>query len=267
MNLFQTAEYLQIFTRHFCQEKDIVEEVWEKYQGGLILLGMKPVLNGQEVSDYAKTDIKDLPKGFKTIQLDYVREDCQTFNSLRGDSLKVEKQEVAPFINLPKTFEEYLTSLKRKYRKEIKRKIKRLEEVKYEAVKEDNLAEFIRLHRLSDPAKDKFMSEQMADFFKDMFEAKIPGWEQRLDFLKIEGKYAAGILSFVNETEWWLYNSGFDPAYSYFSAGVNLKALSIKQAIETGKTKYDFLRGNERYKYELGAKDLQLYKLLLKKVI
>lgn len=263
MNLFQRKEYLEIFLKHFCVRENIIEEIWEKVDNKLVLLGMKPILNGQEVTDYAKTDIKELPQGYKKIQLDYVREDSETFHNLRGDSSQVEKQEVAPYIDLPKTWEEYLSSLKRKYRKEIKRKLKRLGEVKHEVIKEDNFKEFIRLHRLSDPLKEKFMSEEMVDFFKDVYEAKIPDWEARLDFLKIKGKAVAGIMSFVSEKEWWLYNSGFDPEYSFYSVGVVLKALSIKQAIEMGKKKYDFLRGSERYKYELGAKDLQLYKLVL----
>lgn len=262
--MFQTKEYLEVFTKHFCEEKDIVEGIWEKVEDKLILLGMKPVLGKEEVTDYAKTDIKDLPKGDKKIQLDYVREDSESFTSLRGVSSQVERQEVAPYIDLPKTWEEYLGGLERKDRKELKRKLRRLEEVEHEFTTNDNLEEFVRLHRLSDPAKNKFMSEPMAEFFKDVYEAKIPGWQGRLDFLKIEGKFAAGIISFVSQDEWWLYNSGYDLAFSYYSVGLLLKALSVKEAIEQGKKKYDFLRGSERYKYELGGKDLQLYRIEIK---
>ena len=61
--------------------------------------------------------------------------------------------------------------------------------------------------------------------------------------------------------EWWLYNSGYDPSYSFYSVGLLLKAQSIHWAIEQGKKKYDFLRGNERYKYDLGAKNLRLYRI------
>ena len=107
------------------------------------------------------------------------------------------------------------------------------------------------------------MSEPMERFFKDVYRAKIPGWQTSLSFLKIEDKYAAGIMSFESDDEWWLYNSGYDPQFSYYSVGLLLKALSIKQAIEAGKKKYDFLRGKERYKYELGGKDLQLYRIKL----
>ena len=68
-------------------------------------------------------------------------------------------------------------------------------------------------------------------------------------------------MTFANQDELWLYNSGFDPEFSFYSTGVVLKALSIKKAVEDGKKKYDFLRGGERYKYELGAKDLQLFRI------
>lgn len=261
MNLFQTEEYLAIFKQHFCKDEDVVEGVWEKYEDKLILLGMKPVLGGQEVTDYAKTDIDKLPEGFKKIQLDYVREDSETYLKFKD---KAQKIEVAPYIDLPHTWGEYLEKLERKYRKELKRKFKRLEEVGHEFVEENNLTEFFRLHRLSDPAKNKFMTEEMASFFKDVFELKIPGWKPNLSFLKIEGKYVAGIMSFVSSDEWWLYNSGYDPEQAYYSVGLLLKAWSIKKAIETGKKKYDFLRGSERYKYELGAKNLQLYKIEIK---
>ena len=257
MNLFQTQEYLEIFKKHFCEEKNIIDGIWEKVEDKLILLGMKPVLGKEEVTDYAATNIKDLPKGYKKIQLDYVREDSETYRRFGPG----QKQEVSPYIDLPKTWEEYLGGLERKDRKELKRKLRRLEEVEHEFTTNDNLEEFVRLHRLSDPAKNKFMSEPMARFFQDVYETKFPGWKTVLSFLKIEGKFAAGIISFVSQDEWWLYNSGYDLAFSYYSVGLLLKALSVKEAIEQGKKKYDFLRGSERYKYELGGKDLQLYKL------
>jgi len=255
MNLFQTKEYLNVFKEHFGGE--VVEEIWEKTEDRLILLGMKPVLGGQEVTDFAKTDIKALPSGFKRIQLDYVREDCETYQRFGPGK----PQEVSPYLNLPGSWEEYLAGLKRRNRKELKRKLKRLETVEHSFETENNLEEFFRLHRLSDPAKNKFMSREMAEFFKDVWQADYPDWKKNLSFLKIEGEYAAGIMSFISQDEWWLYNSGYDPRFSFYSAGLLLKAWSIRRAIELGKKRYDFLRGRERYKYELGAKDLQLYRI------
>ena len=271
MNLFETPEYLEIFKRHFCEEKNIVEGIWEKHEDKLILVGMKLVLGKEEVTDYAPMNLITLPEEYKKIQLDYVREDSGTYKYFTRQKqvfrrVVFSKQEVSPYIILPKTWEEYLESLERKHRKELKRKIKRLEAEKSfyecsEATVKEDFEEFVRLHRLSDPAKNQFMSEAMKAFFWDIMTKPIAGWQSSLCFLKIEGKTAAGIMSFESQEEYWLYNSGYDLEFSYYSVGLLLKAHSIKKAIEAGKKKYDFLRGNERYKYELGAKDLQLYKI------
>lgn len=263
MNFFQTKEYLDIFAKHFCREKDIVEEIWEKPAGKLILLGMKPVLGGEEVTDYGQDNLTVLPSGYKNIQLDYIREDSATYLRFKDHT---KKQVVSPYLDLPATWDEYLGGLERKYRKELKRKIKRLEETnsfyqcRPETVKAD-FEQFVRLHRLSDPNKNRFMSEPMKAFFWDVVTASIPGWATNLCFLKINNEPAAGAVTFVSEAEVWLYNSGYNPDQKYYSVGLLLKAHLIKTAIEAGKKKFDFLRGSERYKYELGAKDLQLYKI------
>ncbi len=258
MNLFQTKEYLEIFFKHFCREQDIVDGIWEKQGDKLLLLGMKPVLGKEEVTDFGYSDIATLPVGYRHFQLDYIREDSATYTRFKD---RAEKIEVSPYIDLPASWDEYLAGLERKHRKEIKRKFKRLEELEYEFVNENNMPEFIRLHRLSDPAKNKFMSSAMAGFFQDVLGTKIPGWQTSLSFLKIDGQYAAGVVGFDSGDEYWLYNSGYDPRFNFYSAGLLLNALTIKLAIEAGKKKYDFLRGSERYKYELGAKDLNLYRI------
>ena len=47
-----------------------------------------------------------------------------------------------------------------------------------------------------------------------------------------------------------LYNSGFDPAHAALSPGLVLLARVVRDAIERGMRRFDFLRGEERYKYE-----------------
>ena len=263
MNLFQTKEYLAVFARHFCHQENIVDGIWEKQEDELILVGMKPVLGKEEVTDYGHDNISALPQEYKNIRLDYIREDSDTYRRFKD---KAVKQEVAPYLDLPGTWEEYLGGLERKYRKELKRKIKRLEETnsfyqcRPETVKGD-FEQFIRLHRLSDPNKNRFMSEPMKAFFWDVVTAAIPGWAPNLCFLKINDEPAAGVVTFVSESEVWLYNSGYNPDQKHYSVGLLLKAHLIKTAIEAGKKKFDFLRGGERYKYELGAKDLPLYRI------
>jgi CelD/BcsL family acetyltransferase involved in cellulose biosynthesis len=56
----------------------------------------------------------------------------------------------------------------------------------------------------------------------------------------------------------YLYNSGFEKDYISLSVGLLSKALCIKDNIESGKKKFDFLKGNEVYKSRLGGKETQL---------
>ena len=51
-------------------------------------------------------------------------------------------------------------------------------------------------------------------------------------------------------------------AYADLSAGIMLCAERIRQAIARGFTAFDFMRGNEPYKYRFGATDQPLYQLL-----
>lgn len=289
--LFQAVGYLKVFSENFCNEKEVIllrvdkgGEVigyggFERLGDRVVFLGMKPVLGKEEVTDYG--DIvcrkgeeekvwKELRRWFKEqgvgkLELDYVREESETLVVLKERG-QVSKQEVAPYIELPKSWEEYLGSLERKHRKELKRKIKRLEETEsfYECSEETverDFEEFVRLHRLSDPEKEKFMSEEMKEFFWKVKRMRVEGWWANLCFLKMDKKSVAGVMCFESEKEVWLYNSGYDPKYRHYSVGLLLKAYKIKKAIEEGKKKYDFLRGGERYKYELGGKDLQLYRI------
>jgi CelD/BcsL family acetyltransferase involved in cellulose biosynthesis len=58
----------------------------------------------------------------------------------------------------------------------------------------------------------------------------------------------------------YLYNSGYNPEYSWLSAGILSKALCIKDSIEKGRKRFDFLKGDEVYKYHLGGQELPLYR-------
>ena len=61
-----------------------------------------------------------------------------------------------------------------------------------------------------------------------------------------------------------LYNSGYDPSLSYFSVGLLLHAMCVKDAIEKGIEYFDFLRGPEPYKAHLGGIQKSLYRMVVK---
>ena len=60
----------------------------------------------------------------------------------------------------------------------------------------------------------------------------------------------------------YLYNAGIDPEAKQASPGVTGAALYFQDRIAAGRRRFDFLRGQERYKYEWGAVDEPIYRVL-----
>jgi len=61
----------------------------------------------------------------------------------------------------------------------------------------------------------------------------------------------------------YFYQSGFDPDYSKHSVGVVTMGLTIKTAIEEGACEYDFLHGDEEYKFHWASEVRDLARLEL----
>ncbi|HET9495073.1 MAG TPA: GNAT family N-acetyltransferase, partial [Chloroflexia bacterium] len=60
----------------------------------------------------------------------------------------------------------------------------------------------------------------------------------------------------------YLYNSGYNPRFSSYSAGVALLAYRIHKAILQGLRYFDFLRGDEDYKFRFDAQETHVYRAL-----
>ena len=181
-------------------------------------------------------------------------------------------QEVCPVIHLPAEWEDYLGTLDKKQRHEIRRKLRKAEsEAKLEwyvvGQEYDFGAEvdrFLSLMGASQPSKAEFLRDQNnLRFFKNILDiAHEKGW-LRLSFLKCNDTHVAAYCDFDYNGHILVYNSGLQPeSYAQLSPGIVLLAYDIRHAIETGHTIYDFLRGNETYKYRMGAEDTRVYKLV-----
>jgi CelD/BcsL family acetyltransferase involved in cellulose biosynthesis len=185
---------------------------------------------------------------------------------------RAEVQDVCPVISLPDTWDAYLDSLDKKQRHEIRRKMRRIEQEtqtrRYTAnntnTLDDAVDTFIHLHKKSDPDKEAFMTVQMVQFFKEICRALFEnGWLQ-LAFIEMDGVEAATMLNFDYNGEILVYNSGYDPsAYAGLSPGIVLLADCIRSAIESGRKRFDFLRGNEDYKFRFGAAATTVHNLLI----
>jgi CelD/BcsL family acetyltransferase involved in cellulose biosynthesis len=181
---------------------------------------------------------------------------------------------VAPRVQLPGTWEEYLASLNKKDRHELRRKIRRVFEsgasVTCEVLSEqhevvEGIEYFLDLHTRSRMDKTQFMTDEMAYFFRRMTSAMAAAGLVRLFMLYINQRPAACVLCFDAGSYLYMYNSGYDPDFSSLAVGFVSKALAVQWAIENGKAGADFLRGNEAYKYDLGARDREIYRLVVRR--
>jgi len=298
---FQTLDWLRLWIKHFGGNPKIFGVYENNSLIGIApfnvvddhieLLGTSPVLGEQLVSDFGdiiakegnekavwlaiiKT-INNLPAGKAGQQLtisnkfviNFIREDSPSLPSLKEMGGKMEENDVAPYVDLPPTWDVYLARLDRHNRHELQRKIRKLEaegafKVCYEGEASD-IDEFFRLMTLSNEQKRNFLSAKMRSFFHDIFATFLPKKLLTLCFLKLDSKNIAAVMGFTFNKQFLLYNSGFDPSFGKFAPGFILKAYLIKHAIEQSFARFDFLRGNERYKYDLGGRQRKLYTVRL----
>jgi CelD/BcsL family acetyltransferase involved in cellulose biosynthesis len=123
---------------------------------------------------------------------------------------------------------------------------------------------FIELHEKSAVEKDEFMDAQMKGFFHAAAQVlHQAGWLQ-LAFIEVNGEKAAAMLNFDYRDSILVYNSGYDPRqYARLSPGIVLLSYCIQWAIELGRAKFDFLRGDEGYKLRFGGQPTEVYRLLI----
>lgn len=261
----------------------------------VVFLGMKPVAGGREITDFGdiiwnqESGIRNQESyrsdvwnaiilffqnlGIQKLQLDFVRQESPTYRAMRelnSSNIKINSLPsdtgIAPYVELPDTWKEYLADMPRKKRKELRRKLRRLEEedsfhyCTEESLKKD-FADLVRLFKASTEAKAEFMNKAMEAYYWDLITADKPGWEARMCFLSVEQKRVAAVLTYQSDELIVFVSSGYDHEYRSFAIGLMLKAYIMKQAIADGKKIADWLRGVQRYKYDLGSVDMPLYRI------
>ena len=213
-------------------------------------------------------------RGVELLSLASVRPDSVVMTSMLttarqcGCEVACEKDEVTLERDLPATWNEYLQILSTKQRHEVRRKLRRLEEagtVGYRFIEDVALVPgfmdvFIRQFVESRTDKATFMTAEMGNFFRSMTDVIFEAGLLRLSVLELDSVPVAALIAFDYNDVVYLYNSGYNPVYSSLSVGVLSKALCIKDSIERGKKRFDFLKGDERYKYHLGGQEVQLYR-------
>ncbi len=184
--------------------------------------------------------------------------------------------EYCPRTYLKGTWEETLASFKIDNRREIRRRQRNLHKnftVEYEVVTcpEDaqrGIEEFIALHQTkwrNDGHSGVFANSAIARFHREVARLFAQrGWLY-LAFMNANGERAATLYCFVFKDDLAVYltgNANRSDVFKY-SPGRVLTAFCMEEAVKMGKKVCDFMRGTEPYKYELDARDVPNWTILM----
>jgi CelD/BcsL family acetyltransferase involved in cellulose biosynthesis len=247
---------------------DYLDLIVEQGREEQVLGALLEYLADEDAPEWDAIELCNVPENSPSLKL------VPALATDRGWSVSISREDVCPIVRLPATWEEYLAGLRGKDRREIRRKLRRAEG-EYQAswyiagpereLKRE-VEEFLRLMAASSPEKEAFLTERMRGFFQALAKAAAErGWLQ-LAFLEVGGRKAATYFNLVYNNRVLVYNSGLDwDAFPSLSAGHVLIAYCIRQAIEDGRQVFDFLRGDERYKYRFGGVDFEVRRLVVRR--
>ena len=190
--------------------------------------------------------------------LPILRELCEQ----KGVPYTSEVLQPSPYIPMKADWEDYLASISKKQRHEIRRKLRNADShhetdwyiVNAEHDLQEEMHAFINMMR-NDPGKVAFLTPEMEVFLAQTAGRALELGQLHLSFLTFDGQKAAAYLSFLAGNKLWVYNSAWDPTFSCCSPGWVLLAKVITWAIEQGLSEVDMMRGDEVYKYRFGGID------------
>lgn len=179
----------------------------------------------------------------------------------RGWNYHQEVYRPTPYIPMPGDFEAYLASIEKKQRHEIRRKMRRADEFEIPvrfyvatdpATIDSEIAGFFNL-MAQDPNKAGFLTESMRAQMTSALRAAFDHGYLWMGFLEVGGVKAAVSVNFDYKNKLWGYNSGVGREYMELSPGWVLLGHVLKWVNDNHRTEFDFMRGDEEYKYRFGA--------------
>ena len=224
-------------------------------------------LDSPDLPDWSVLDCYNLLESSPTLAA------LQAASEKRGWTYQPEKLQHCPAIPLADDWESYLAGIDKKQRHEIRRKMRRIEGpehgvrwyiVENPAQLTDEIEAFFDLMAY-DPEKKSFLTPEMRTQLRLAAQAAYnAGWLQ-MAFIEIDGEKAAGYLNFDYANKIWVYNSGINFDLGALSPGWVLLGYLIQWAIEHGRDSFDFMRGDEDYKYRFGGIDRRIVRASLRR--
>ena len=258
---FVTKEFLDLVIQlNSSSDSDLQHDLFSIKDGTLCNSGSRNYIDYRPNFNLTFKSLKDLnckKVSLDSMHFDQIKEITKLYPE---NSLKISKQDQVVNLMLPASYEEYLAVLPRKKRHELKRKKVRFQEKYPQAVlresKDSEIFEtFIKLHKTSDGDKGNFMNDEVIAFFSSLL--TMDGW--KIYYLEVDNAIAACCFVYEDEVGSYLYNSSKNNTFNEVNPGIIIIDKIIEQLISKEFTFFDFLKGTERYKFDLGGISTQLY--------
>lgn len=192
-----------------------------------------------------------------------------------GWRFRREQEDVCPVVPLSTDWNDLLGRLGKKQRHEIRRKIRRAQDagpirLGYLPLDSGAVGSFIRLHQARWGSRGLFAPGEDGDrgrrFLHRLAELESQEGDQaqfHIGEVVIGDRVAYVLAGFSADRRTFFYNAGLDPAMRDLSPGVVGTAAYLRDRAEAGDTAFDFLRGNESYKYDWGAVDTSIDRITI----
>ena len=175
-----------------------------------------------------------------------------------------------PYLALPDSWEAYLASFSQHRRHEIRRMERKLRRERNVALTdygpdriEDGWRHLARLHALRWEGGGVLRDgawERLHRSFASWLANRHQLWLTSLD---VDGAPVAACYGFSFGDTVYYYQTGWDPLWAHDNVAMILRAAMIRRAIEQGYRKFDFLRGEERYKLAWTSTARSCYELVI----
>jgi CelD/BcsL family acetyltransferase involved in cellulose biosynthesis len=188
-----------------------------------------------------------------------------------------QQEDVCPVVTLADDWESQLASMDRVARHELRRKIRRAERsgplrLDQRPLELASMERFIALHQARWGDAGLFPANADGDrartFLRRLTELEADAGRAAtlsLTEVSVGDRVIASSVAFDDGATCYFYNAGLDPEARDLSPGVVSTAMLMRDRIEAGRHRFDFLRGDERYKYEWGAVDEALERIVVRR--
>ena len=258
---FVKKEFLNL-VRQFNDDQDIIFEDFAISDNTIVNIGNRDLvdyrpaikISKEILEDNSISDINFNSLHYFQVQKILQLEFCK--------SIRIKKSDISVNLLLPGQYKDYLQNLTKKNRHELNRKKRKFSEqiFSYELLssrEKEIFNIFVSQHKKSIGEKGKFMTKNVEAYFEELL--KLDGW--KIYYLNTDKGVVSTAFCYENKNGCYLYNSSRDNKFNSINPGIVLNDLIIQSLIHDNKSFFDFLKGKEKYKFDLGGKSVQLYDL------